>query len=297
MLGPPAEHGDDAGDGAGAPGRTWSRPRSRGRSRSRSRPRNRRGKRRHPARGATFVAAHRDLADPALPAKKGVAHPLFGAVESHDVRVGLHRSTPVRRGVRAFRRFPQSRTTAPSGTRAQASAKASRGESKSEADPVGRTGTAIRQTSSAMIIAGRERAGRRDGVQGSGKRGRLRERESRRRATHRDRPGTRLPARCPNVPLASASLVSSARTVHAGRPRATRWRAGRRGGRRNRPRGPVTAFIPGWGIPWEIACTVELESGLHQTPGTARRRDFRESRPCSPTIPSPSSRRSYHLRP
>ena len=44
------------------------------------------------------------------------------------------------------------------------------GESKSEADPVGRTGTAIRQTSSAMIIAGRERAGRRDGVQGSGKR-------------------------------------------------------------------------------------------------------------------------------
>ena len=170
MLGPPAEHGDDAGDGAGAPGRTWSRPWRRGRARSRSRPRNRRGKRRHPARGATFVAAHRDLADPALPAKKGVAHPLFGAVESHDVRVGLHRSTPVRRGVRAFRRFPQSRTTAPSGTRAQASAKASGGESKPEADPVGRTGTVIRQTSSTMIIAGRERAGRRDGVQGSGKR-------------------------------------------------------------------------------------------------------------------------------
>ena len=56
------------------------------------RSRNRGRERCYSARGAALVAAHRDRADSALPAKKGVAHPFVAVIEAHDVRAGLHRS-------------------------------------------------------------------------------------------------------------------------------------------------------------------------------------------------------------
>ena len=70
VLGTLAKHRDDAGDGSAglARGHEWH----------------------HPARRASVVAAGRDLADSALPAEEVVAQLFVGAVEAHDVRVGLH---------------------------------------------------------------------------------------------------------------------------------------------------------------------------------------------------------------
>ena len=70
VLGALAKHGDDTGDGSVGLGREHERH--------------------HAARRAPIVAASRDLADPTLPADKMVAQLLVGAVEAHDVRVGLH---------------------------------------------------------------------------------------------------------------------------------------------------------------------------------------------------------------